>query len=158
MELRFDVIKGQKFDIGRTINPIICDCAKCTYLTCPKKNYAPKTKRHIYTVEEFFTENSSYIKNDGYFDECMEYELFDEILGDCFNFPKGLYYSLDTDLYSVDFVALSRSGSEVLKGRINLRNLNVIPYDTAETQYKFLCRVADGLKKLDSIRSINRGV
>lgn len=28
----------------------------------------------------------------------------------------------------------------------------------AETQYKFLCRVADGLKKLDSIRSINRGV
>lgn len=39
MELKFDVIKGQKFEIGRTINPFLCDCKECDFLNCPKKNY-----------------------------------------------------------------------------------------------------------------------
>ena len=32
-----DVIKNQKFDIGRTINPFKCDCEKCDFLHL--KNY-----------------------------------------------------------------------------------------------------------------------
>ena len=48
-----DVIKNQKFDIGRTINPFKCDCEKCDFLHCPKNNYAVKTKPHKYKVSEF---------------------------------------------------------------------------------------------------------
>ena len=54
MKVEYEPIKNQKFDIGRTINPFKCDCAECTFMNCPKKNYAVKMKIKKHSVDEFF--------------------------------------------------------------------------------------------------------
>ena len=56
MKLKLDIVKKQRFEIGRTINPLLCDCEKCDFLHCPKDNYAVKMKPHKYTVKEFYEE------------------------------------------------------------------------------------------------------
>ena len=40
MKLKFVPVKNQKFEWGRTINPFKCDCEECTFMNCPKSNYA----------------------------------------------------------------------------------------------------------------------
>lgn len=40
MSLEFVPVKGQTFDIGRTINFTKCHCEKCDFMNCP--NYAKK--------------------------------------------------------------------------------------------------------------------
>ena len=46
MSLEFVPVKGQTFDIGRTINFTKCNCEKCDFMNCP--NYAKKM-----TVKKF---------------------------------------------------------------------------------------------------------
>ena len=50
MSFEFVPVKGQKFDFGRTINPIKCDCTICTFMNCPKNNYAVKMKKKVWKV------------------------------------------------------------------------------------------------------------
>ena len=50
MTLEFTPVKNQRFDIGRTINPYICDCKTCDFMNCPKDNYVVKLKRKRHTV------------------------------------------------------------------------------------------------------------
>ena len=54
MITEFVPVPNQKFDIGRTINPFICDCEQCDFLHCPKNNYAVRMKLKSFLASEFF--------------------------------------------------------------------------------------------------------
>ena len=47
-------VKNQKFEIGRTINLSKCDCKECTYMNCPKHNYAVRMAKK-YMSETLFS-------------------------------------------------------------------------------------------------------
>ena len=143
MKLKFDTIKGQKFDIKRTINLSQCTCEKCDFLHCPKNNYAVRVKRHRYTVDEYIDYYSEELKKFGF----LTYELLDEFM-DLFNFPKGTYWRRDYDKTHIEFVTFNRKGDEICKGSINARTGVVLDYDLTEPQYKLACRIGKGIKQV----------
>ena len=52
MNLEFVPVKGQTFDIGRTINFTKCNCEKCDFVNC--SNYAKKmTVKKFKNAKEF---------------------------------------------------------------------------------------------------------
>lgn len=144
MELKFDVVKGQKFEAGRVINFAKCDCEKCTYLNCPKKNYAVKTKPHKYSVKEFLAEYGERLKGRSRFPR----DLLEEFIGECFAFPKGIYWDLNLDATCVEFKSFSRSGNECLKAYIEVDTGRVVDYDLNNKQYDFIQRVSKGLQEV----------
>lgn len=170
MHLEYTPVKGQKFEIGRTINPANCDCEVCAFLNCPKKNYAVKMTRKKYTVDVFWNQwkdeilklnhprRWQYSFHDEYnlrltFD--MISDFFDIL---CFAFPKGLYWSHenpenydDGDIGSmvykdVGLVKFSRSGKEIRLGRIRIANHEIYDYDLSERQYKLAEKVSGALR------------
>lgn len=143
MELKFDVIKGQKFEIGRTINPALCDCKKCDFLNCPKKNYAVKTQKHIYKVDEFINAYASQLKKQ----KLLTKKLLDEFM-ECFRFPKGTYWNLECCDTKIQLVSFSRRGSEVIKGTINTRTGVIWDYDLSSKQYELAERISKGINKV----------
>lgn len=147
MELKFDVVKGQKFEIGRVITLSECTCDKCTFLSCPKKNYAVKTKVHKYSTKDFLAEYGDLLKR-----EYFPRELLEEYIGECFTFPKGIYWRLDYSATCVELVSLSRSGNEVLKATINVGSGYLWDYDLSERHYKFAQRIVRGLTEINRFR------
>lgn len=143
MELKFDVIKGQKFEIGRTINPVLCDCKKCDFLNCPKKNYAVKTRKHIYKVDEFISEYELSLKSC----KILTRELLGEFM-ECFRFPKGIYWDLTDYSTKIRLVSFSRRGSEVIKGTINTQTGEIWDYDLSSRQYALAERISKGINKV----------
>lgn len=156
MELKFDVVKSQKFEWGRTINPLKCDCAKCDFLNCPKKNYAVKTKKHIYTVKEFYGQwKDELLKNakNPYgekLDFSFTYDMITDLVGDCISFPKGVYWglggmSLRTD--NITIVTFNRSGKEVLRGEVD-HDGRITDYSMTDTQYNLAKRISKAIKEV----------
>lgn len=143
MELKFDVIKGQKFEMGRTINPALCGCKKCDFLNCPKKNYAVKTRKHIYKVDEFINEYALSLKRY----RILTKDLLGEFM-ECFCFPKGTYWDLTNYGASIRLVSFSRRGSEVVKGTINTQTGEIWDYDLSSRQYALAERISKGINKV----------
>lgn len=109
MKYKTEPIKGQKFEWGRTINPFNCDCKVCTFMNCPKHNYAVKMKQHKYTIKEFVTDSKNAIKEKGGLWAYLKdgeglMEFMDACIG---GFPKGTYWQPTG--YSVELVSMNRS-------------------------------------------------
>ncbi len=143
MELKFDVIKGQKFEVGRTINPFLCDCKECDFLNCPKKNYAVKTRQHIYKVKEFISAYAIDLKSC----RVLTSELIGEFL-ECFRFPKGTYWDLADYGAKIRLVSFNRRGSEVVRGTINTQTGEIWDYDLSSRQYALSERISKGISEV----------
>lgn len=172
MYLEFVPIKGQKFDIGRTINPAKCDCGVCTFMNCPKKNYAVKMTRKKYSVDVFWNEWKDEILKlnhpkrwqygfHGRFNLRLTFDMlsdFFDIL--CFTFPKGLYWSHETPEYfgegdignavykEIGLVKFSRSGNEIRVGCIEISNHEIHDYDLNERQHKLAEKISNALAEV----------
>lgn len=154
MELKFDVVKPQKFEIGRTINPFLCDCDRCNYLNCQKNNYCVKTKVHKYKTKDFLEEYGNELKNQKHFSK----ELLDEYISNCFHFPKGLYFSVENSAshkgcYYIELCSFNRRGIQILKCRIYSDDGKVEDYDCSQSQYMFALRIADGIREVNKFIS-----
>lgn len=171
MNLEFVPVKGQKFDIGRTINPFKCDCEKCTFMNCPKHNYAVKMTRKKYDISVFWNEWKDRIleinkpKRWQYsfhnrYNFAMTYDMINDFFDFlCFNFPKGTYWqptspvglsdNIGDDIYnSITLIKFSRAGREVNLGEITIHNHYVWDYDLSERQYKLAEKIAENLRWL----------
>lgn len=172
MNLEFVPVQGQKFDIGRTINPFKCDCMVCTFMNCPKKNYAVKMTRKKYTVNDFWNEHKNEILELNHpkrweygFHNKFNLRMTFDMLSDFFDFlyftfPKGLYWSHDNpesyddgDIGSkvykeIGLVKFSRSGNEIRVGRIKVATQEIYDYDLSERQYKLAEKISSALAEV----------
>ena len=159
MEYKADVIKNQKFEIGRTINPFLCDCDDCDFLHCPKNNYAVKTKPHKYKTKEFcevwHDELVEAAKKDPDFDFTIE--MFDDLIGDCISFPKGTYWSPGHLVESTeDYNKTIYNGiliQNLVRGNIVDRALiyqdgDINDYGMSETQWKLAERISKAIREV----------
>ena len=171
MKLEFVPVKNQKFDIGRTINPFKCDCKECTFMNCPKQNYAVKMKRKAYSIEEFWNEYGEEIikinrlnriqynfPHDYWFR--LTYYLLNEFMDALlFTFPNGTYWRLDNyswqsnsdedindNFYDeITLVKFSRKGTEVPLGCISVHDHKIHEYDFTNAQYKLAEKIRDAI-------------
>lgn len=157
MKYKVDVIKNQKFDWGRTINPFKCDCERCDFLNCPKHNYAVKTKPHKYSVKDFWDTYKYDILKRGK-DFKLTYFYWNELVGECFRFPKGTYFGMglvqesaddfDETIYQgVELITFTRRGTELTRGHIDQYG-QVIDYSMTDAQYNLAHRIAKGIKQI----------
>ena len=167
--------KNQKFEWGRTINPFKCDCEECTYMNCPKHNYAVKMTRKIWKVADFWEEFKAeilainkpckweYNFHNDYVLE-LNYKLITEFIDMLFSFPKGTYWSpedsgyytedteIDERIYKIiSLQKVSRSGNIVNLGSISIKNGNYIDYDLSATQEKLAIKISKALKELKEL-------
>ena len=149
MELKFDTVKNQKFDIGRTINPLRCDCEKCTFLDCPKNNYSVKTTRHIYSISEFLKEHGEEIKEKRH----VPLTLLEEFIGDCFSFPKNLYWQFSYDNNFIELASFSVSGVQQFKARVDIKTGSISDFGMNKTQYSFVQHLVKGLQEIEAYAS-----
>lgn len=153
MKTKWEPIKNQKFDIGRTINFAKCDCEKCDYMHCPKNNYRVQMKQGKYSIEEFVAEMKDEIKKKGnIYDYLSDWEGMTEFMDACIGgFPKGTYWSYSFG--DLDLVTRNRGkyGSNydtrveicMSKGfRVNYRR------GCTKTQEKFALRLQKKFQKL----------
>lgn len=103
MSFRFEPKKGQKFNIGRTINFTVCgtlsQCTAnnggCDFINCP--NYAKEMVRVRDKIDEYYNsvrDNELLLDKDGHI---RTWDGITEFIGSCQSFPKGTYW--DTDGY-----------------------------------------------------------
>lgn len=168
---RYIPVPNQKFDIGRTINPFICDCKECDFLHCPKNNYTVKMKRKAFTIKTFFENNKdeilalnkparwqcSFRKN---FELQLNYALIIELFDTLnFAFPKGTYWATDdyklfeedtdkTIYRTINIVKFSRKGNEITLGKIEIANGAVINVDFSQAQEKLAKKISKALTDL----------
>lgn len=143
MTLEFVPVKNQRFNIGRTINPYICDCKTCDFMNCPKHNYAVKMKRKRHTVEEYINCYAKDLKKWGF----LTNGLLNEFM-DLFDFPKGTFWNTNYDRTVIELVTFNRNGCEVVKGTINVRTGEIWEYDFSKAQYNLACRISKGINKV----------
>ena len=171
MNVELVPIKNQKFEIGRTINPFKCDCEKCTFMNCPKHNYAVKMTRKKYTVDVFWNEwkdeilelnkpkRWQYSFHDRY-DFLLTYDMINDLFDILsFSFPKGTYWqptaptSYDGEIgervyQEISLVKLSRAGNEITLGYIAINKHRIFDYDLNERQYKLAEKIRDSIRWL----------
>lgn len=174
MHLEFVPVKNQKFDIGRTINPFNCDCAECTFMNCPKNNYAVKMKRKQYKVDSVFKEHKEDILRYNKpsrllynFHNRYKLRLTYSVLNDFFdflslNFPKGTYWSLeypetydsdieDTVYNRISLVKFNRNGEEIEVGHISVQTSEIYDKYMSKSQYKLACKIKENLDILKEL-------
>lgn len=168
-------VKGQKFDIGRTINPFKCDCEECTFMNCPKKNYAVKMTKKIFKTIDFWEEFKEEILSinepmrwqysfHDKFNLELNYHLLNEFIDMLFKFPKGTYwspedyigYAIDTDIDDriykrIAIQKISRCGNIVNLGSIEVCNGRYTDLDLSETQEKLAIKISNALKELKEL-------
>lgn len=169
MKLEFVPVKNQKFDIGRTINPFKCDCKECTFMNCPKHNYAVKMTRKKYSIDVFWNEYKDEIlklnkpkKWQYSFHGKYEFLLTDELLNEFFDilsftFPKGTYWQpnlpktfpADATIYQeISLVKFARNGNVIELGGIGIARHTIHDYDLNERQYKLAEKICNSIKWL----------
>lgn len=175
MSFAFVPVKGQKFDIGRTINPFKCDCAVCTFMNCPKNNYAVKMKKKVWKVADFWEEFKEEILaiNKPYkwqysfhskYDLELNYKLIDEFVDMLFLFPKGTYWSpqdtkwhtddteIEEQIYkTIALQKVSRSGNIIDLCSISVGNGNYFDFDLSEPQERLAIKISNALKELKEL-------
>lgn len=168
MKVEFVPVKGQKFEIGRTINPFKCDCEKCDFMNCPKHNYAVKMTQKKYPITTFWDEWKDKIlelnkpkrwqyRFHGRYFFRLTYDMLNDLFDFlCFTFPKGTYWRLDSPqtfddeigerIYNeISLVKFSRSGHEVSLGFIEIARPYIADYDLNERQYKLAEKIRDSI-------------
>ena len=115
-------VKGQTFNIGKTINFTKCDCVECDFMNCPKNNYCHEYENSYISVKDFFNDNFELITNcntlgekQKYFnilEKCVAipYSLFCDFIENCIKFPKNLFWNIGatiTNGESDDFIVSS---------------------------------------------------
>lgn len=168
MELVFEKIKNQKFEIGRTINIAKCDCKKCDYMNCPKNNYAVKMRIKKHTVDEFFETYKEDILRLNYHDKIngvllrLNYFLINELVGDCISFNKGVYWGMGCCLVakenigesiyeSVEIQRLSRNGNLVICGVISITDGHITDFYLNDNQYKCAEKISRAFKRVSEL-------
>lgn len=165
MELKFEPIKSQKFDIGRTINFSKCNCEKCDFMHCPKHNYAVKMKRVKHNFKDFWEVNAENLLSlnpikiiDTNFPEKiilhLTYEQIEDIM-DCMNFPKGTYWDVDKSIFDgtiidIDIQKISTSGYVSTVGIIFIAGKYFNTYDATISQNKLCHKILDFIKEIIS--------
>lgn len=165
MEMIYEKVKGQKFDIGRTINFTKCNCEKCDFMNCPNNNYAVLTKVKKHSVSDFLILykddliklNTRNFRKDELVLNKLEltYNLINELVGECFNFPKGLFWDFgwskddwnhadicDSIYTNIKLVVLKR-GNICTRSTIAIDNGKI--YDTSI--YSNHCALANRISK-----------
>lgn len=172
MKLECEPVKGQTFDIGRTINFTKCNCEKCDFMHCD--NYAKKMKPKKFKNEKEFVESwkeqnpklvERALLEDSYFEE-----LVDDFLDSVISFPKGLYWkpnyswSRKEELLSIDICRMSKTKyerenegdfiaianvcfNEDHNGAKNHAFVEIYPYYTDRAE-KLAHKIANGLNKV----------
>lgn len=148
MEIKYDVIKNQKFDIGRTINWAKCDCKECDFLHCPKKNYVPLTKQHRYTVKQFIQYYSDVLNRSTFVCSFVS-DLFDDFMS-LFPFPKGTYWKPSCFEEGIELVSFNRGGKEILKASINIRTGEIYDWDMTQSQQKLAGKISKAIKVINN--------
>lgn len=174
MKLKFVPVKNQKFEWGRTINPFKCDCEECTFMNCPKNNYAVKMQRQGYSIEEFWDEYSEDIlainkprriqynfQNEYRFQ--LTYNLLNEFMDAlCFKFPTGTYWRLDNYAFQwnsdedindhfydeITLVKFSRKGQEVCLGYVSVHDHKIHDCDLTDAQHRLAEKIRDAISWL----------
>ena len=120
MKLEYEPVKGQPFDIGRTINFTKCNCEKCDFMNCT--NYAKKMKlKKFKKTEEFiqsWKEQNPEYADKVYSDDKAFEELITDFLDRMISFPKGLFWKPNhswtkrDELIGIDLVRMSKTKYE----------------------------------------------
>lgn len=146
MKYKQVVIKNQKFDIRKTINPFKCDCKECDFMNCPKNNYCRDTKKYYYSFDELWKEWSEKVLKDG-----LTYDYLTDLVCDCVEFPKGLYWEFDYTIFgeikAIILRKLKRSGTFVYEGRIYMVDGKIIDYFSTERNLKVAEKISKLIKK-----------
>lgn len=118
--LEYEPVKGQTFDVGRTINFTKCNCEKCDFLNCP--NYAPKMKlKKFKNTKEFaavWKQQNPEFATSVYTNHKAFEELIMDFMDRMISFPKGLYWKLNhswttpEEVIGVDLVRMSKTQYE----------------------------------------------
>ncbi len=118
MKNKYRIVESQVFEAGRTINIFLCDCKKCTFLNCPKRNYSPKMEIVPYTPKEFYDAMANDIKR--LCGKLTNYGIVAEFFDVCIaDFPKGTYWEFDEYSLVINLVKLNKKGKVVKKGSIS---------------------------------------
>lgn len=151
MKAKWGPVRGQKFDIGRTINPQKCfECETCDYIHC--QNYGVKTARQKYTLQEFV----DFHKAD------IELGWTEDLIGDLLEnvapkFPKGLWWGVNKSIFNdnvtiIKFVNFTRYGEEDLAGYISTNErYHVFDRHLSQAGKKLANRVSLLLKEADEL-------
>lgn len=151
MPLKYEPVKRQRFEIGRTINPLKCGCDKCNYLGCD--NYAKKMEFSKYTLKEFAEFYIEALR-----DESLLDELLTAYIDNCIpKFPRGLYWSPDTSgfdgkICAIVFIRIDRRGREDRVGRVSVPFAFVTDtWGSSETDKKYIAKFANYIQKFYGI-------
>lgn len=120
MKLEYEPVKGQTFDIGRTINFTKCNCEKCDFMHCD--NYARKMKLKKFKkvgdfVQSWKEQNPEYA-NKVFSDNKAFEEFITDFLDRMISFPKGLFWKPNhswtkrDELIGIDLVRMSKTKYE----------------------------------------------
>ena len=172
MSLEFVPVKGQTFDIGRTINFTKCNCEKCDFMNCP--NYAKKmTVKKFKNAKEFvesWKQQNPQIANTVNKNHEAFSELIEDFMDRMTSFPKGLYWKPEhswtnpKEVISIDIVRMSKTryereqeGDFVTISTVCFKqNFDRTKYSAYHSWYsygtdradKLAERIADGLNKV----------
>lgn len=174
MEREFVTIKNQKFEIGRTINPFNCTCEECTFLNCPKKNYAVKMKIKTLSFDKFWECHGKTILSlnpilpidynfQNRFKLKLSYNLICEMM-ECITFPKGTFWAPgdityesrfsnceyeDTQYSNIHLVKFSRSGKEITIGSVGIEKEIISDFGMSNAQTKLSNSISSFVQKID---------
>jgi len=149
MPLKWVPIKGQKFDLGRTINPMKCEnCGNCDYLNC--NNYAVQMKRGKYTLTEWLDFYKDELKkSSALWNRDIVCALFDDLIG---KFPKNLYWDYDDKYWhKIRFIEMTRNGHEHEVGSISTKDCSVSDMDFSETKRKFVNKISELMIRIEAM-------
>ncbi len=143
LPIKWVEVKGQKFDIGRTINPMqCCGCQDRNCMACP--NYAKQMKKGSYSIKEWVAafKGKLTLWNQNSFNQ-----FFDSLI---VKFPKGLYWDYDHYSNSIRFVSITRNGNERVMCTLN-RHLMIADTDDdlSETRRKFIEKVIKTMRDVE---------
>lgn len=166
MTATFEVIRNQRFEIGRTINLARCDCVECDFLHCPKNNYALKFKKKIRSVDEFWTEHVEEMLKSSVYSKAlkpveirMTFSMLIELMDNCISFPDGTYWSAgdfttakefpDEFLYeNIEIHKISRSGCDIKLGEVRMSDGEITDIDLNLRQRKLAEKISAAFMQL----------
>ena len=120
MNLEFVPVKGQTFDIGRTINFTKCNCEKCDFMNCSnyaKKMTVKKFKNAKEFVESWKEQNPQLASTVAKSHEAFA-ELIEDFMDRMTSFPKGLFWKLEhswtnpKEVIAIEIVRMSKTKYE----------------------------------------------
>lgn len=159
MEWQWEKVKGQKFELGRTINPILCDCVKCDFMNCPKNNYAARMERKRYTVDEYFNAYTEDILRINRYEKIepvklkLTYSLITELIDNCISFCRGTYWNANDYIFGdcckeIELQTISRGGKITTRGAIRISDGNITDYGFSKSQRKLAESISLAIKKI----------